>query len=759
MLGIRPKYKSDIQRASFQLTPQNIVGQYISLNIDLNDSGATINDYFDFVVGEAGNDLFKEQEFKKNGFELGKTALRFGRGENPKVLVGFQEIKIAGFPKFKFITLDLAQVREYFDKNYGKKPIQEIANHLNSIKNLLVQTSFFTIDMLPKSVIVKELSLPKQKTQSIAFSGDLPQYLVDKNNRLDNSPFYANNTQGTHLLISNSFWDYLAEFRGFESYNLYISVSANQGDIVPYIDVKMSFLLGNNKSLDYNPQVLNSVNSFWSYILSRYDETMRSYNFMPFPQSLGNGMNTFEGNNLFTGNYIKNTTNPIIGLFEGANESYLAYWDVEGNPYQGGYNISKSEMKKLIKVEKVKNKSKIQLKFGSQKELDEATGTFEVNEKFISTPKQSAGNTKDEQFQNALSLLDSSKIQSLSNKNAQFKEVFDLAISEIYKTYMDSPQMPIKQNKDVFYFDAQFDQGFQIYTSSGQNIVVPSKLFDIYDGTGWGNSTRINDIQSELNTKKSEVISRFQGKKDSFRFYFDTDNRVYFDGEPPVKITDNFFRFNTRRDWATNENYYIVELGGIEFRVNDPFDSDYNVKILPYLFDNMVEFSLKLKLTMNVLGTLAMGKKDDMLEYFQRQVRFLVKHDLILTKEKLMEIQKEISKYGVEKVDMNLASNFVWRTGANLRPLDLSLKETFIEHLIDRASENNDDINDYFNPPVVINAEPIIEEPQIITTEPQVVEDDDFADIFAEAQEVEEKLKELQQQVAQQETEIDDLDL
>jgi uncharacterized protein YlxW (UPF0749 family) len=54
---------------------------------------------------------------------------------------------------------------------------------------------------------------------------------------------------------------------------------------------------------------------------------------------------------------------------------------------------------------------------------------------------------------------------------------------------------------------------------------------------------------------------------------------------------------------------------------------------------------------------------------------------------------------------------------------------------------------------------PIIEEPQIITTEPQVVEDDDFADIFAEAQEVEEKLKELQQQVAQQETEIDDLDL
>jgi hypothetical protein len=758
MLGIKPRYKKDIERASFQLTPQNIVGQFVALHIDLNENGLVINDYFDFVVGEMGNDLFKEKEFIKDGFELGKTALRFARGENPKVLVGFKEIKIAGFPKYKFITLDLAQVREYFDDNYGKKSISDIATHLKSIKNSLVQTSFFTIDMLPKSVVVKELSLPKQTTQSSAFSGDIPQYLVDKKDTFSNAPFYSNNKQESQLLISNGFWGYLAEFRGFESYNLYISVSANQGDYVPYIDVKMSFLLGNNKSLDYTPNGLNSVNSFWSYILNRYDETMRSNNFMPFPQSLGNGMNAFEGDNLFTGNHIKNTTNPIIGLFEGANESYLAYWDVEKNPFQG-YNVSKSEMKKLIKVEKVKDKSKIQLKFGSQKELDEVTGTFEVNQKFNSTSKQSVGNTKDERFQNALSLLDSSKIQSLSNKNSQFKEVFDLAISEIYKTYMDSPQMPIKQNKDVFYFDAQTNQGFRIYMSYGSNIVVPTNLFDIYNGTGWGNSTKINDIQSELSTKKSEVISRFQGKLDSFRFYFDTDNRVYFDGEPPVKITDYFFRFNTRRDWGTGENYYVIELGKIEFRVNEPLDSDNNVKILPYFFDNMVEFSLKLVLTINVLGTLAMGKKDDMLEYFQRQVRFLIKHDLILTKEKLMEIQNEISKYGVEKVDMNLASNFVWRSGANLRPLDLSLKETFIEHLISRASENNDDLNDYFNPPVVINAEPIIEEPQIITTEPQVVEDDDFADIFAEAQEVEEKLKELQQQVAQQETEIDDLDL
>ena len=82
-----------------------------------------------------------------------------------------------------------------------------------------------------------------------------------------------------------------------------------------------------------------------------------------------------------------------------------------------------------------------------------------------------------------------------------------------------------------------------------------------------------------------------------------------------------------------------------------------------------------------------------------------------------------------------------------------------IPEMIEIASKNNSSLNEWFNKEPIQVVEPIIEEPQIITTEPQVVEDDDFADIFAEAQEVEEKLKELQQQVAQQETEIDDLDL
>ena len=766
MLGIITKYKSDINRALFQISPANIVGQYLAFTIDLNNAGTILNDNYAFSIGDTENTLFKHTNFQLAQFVLGKTALRFVRGESPKMVVGYKEVQIAGFPKYKFITLDVEKARSYFNANYGKMSIADIVSHLNSIKNTLVQTSFFTTDMLPKSVVVKELTMPKQAKNVMAKSEGYPSYIDSDTYKFMTSPFYSQTQEEKTLLVDNRFWFALGTLRSFEESGLLVNLCYGYADdtlnidYIPAIEIDMRYL--------FKPRVFNnltSVNEFWGNIVHRYDNTQYKEKLFTLPQSLGNGMTSFDGENLYVGNFLKNSGNPIIGIFAGFDSAkqeltyFLPSWETFFN--QRVYNISKSQIKASIKLEKYKSKSKILLKYPDTNSFNKATGIDKVIDLQKSSATKNTGGTKDEQFANSLSLIDSSKVQSLSNKNPKFKEVFDLAIAEIYKTYIASPT-PIQQNiKKEFYFPNSGN--LNIYMSRVSNLAQTNTF-----GKKVFSSSDIPQLQELLNSKKSDAVNGQIGNRNANRyFYFDFSSAfLYFDNEPPVFRDGNFFSISRLYDPLKQSYYTEIKFGELRLKCDGEISESSVESLLSYFFDNLVEFSLKATITIKTLLACASGKKEDMLEYFQKQVKFLIDHDLILSKENLLEVQSVINKIGVVKLENLFDKFFFFKEGKSLRVFTENDVTNVFGELIDLCCENNPDLNEYFNPPMVISAEPvvepIIEEPQIITTEPQVVEDDDFADIFAENNEVNRKLQELQQlrqEVAGQDNLIDNLDL
>ena len=767
MLGVFSKYKSDIERASFQLTPANILGKFVAFNIDLLSNGLLLNDYFDFVEGDTENTLFKDKKFVNNGYTFGQTALQFVRGESPKVIVGLKEIKIGGWFKYKFITLDLQQVRDYFDKNYGKKSFSDIVTHLRSIKNSLVQTSFFTIDMLPKGVKVIDLKMPFIPKVEEPKSDDVKDY-IGSQPKYTKAPFFANPTQKqSGLLVSYDFWRKLSYARSF--WELSGSVPISQGSFdspnsqwVPYINMSLDkFLL----QKDFR-NILGSTNDFWKGMVIEYERTSSSKDMIPFPQSIGNGMTSFDGDNLYVGNYLKGTNKPILGVYKSFDLSkdkkiyYLVYWDkdFEGKSF---YNTSKSEVKSFFKIEKYDSLTAInsKLEYPTQKEFNEATGVSSVIQNYKNLSSGNNGLSKDEQFQNSLSIIDSSKVNALSKKNPKFKEVFDLAIAEIYKSFVDSPQLPQSKAKKEFYF--KFSGEPTIFTNTGNNIDITNSIYT----NKLCSSSDIKDLQETLNPYFSSILERYKKRSNSdtnIYFYLSPNSSLYFDNEPIAYLPPRFFMLRIRKRYGLDDRY-ILDFGGIEFFCGNLYDADNVFRGAKYFFENVVELSLKATLTLNVLHTCAEGYKGNLFEYFQRQVVFLIQHDLILSKSKLLEIQSEINKFDIEEISLFVSKAEFFEENSALKifqPTDLN---NYFGELIDKCCEKNPDLNEYFNPPMVISAEPVVEpiigEPQIITTEPQVVEDDDFADIFAENNEVNRKLQELQQQVAEQDNLIDNLDL
>jgi hypothetical protein len=759
MLGIIPKYKSDISRALFQISPANIVGQYLAFTIDLNNVGTILNDYYAFSIGDTENALFQDKKFQLDQFNIGKTALRFVRGESPKMIVGYKEVQIAGFPKYKFITLDVEKVRSYFNANYGKMSIADIVSHLNSIKNTLVQTSFFTTDMLPKSVVVKELTMPVQAKKVVAKSEGIPEYISNETYSWD-SPFASKSNLEKTLLVDSDFFFFLSHLRGFDDDSGELEISWGYAD--QNMNHDMLPVISFNSKDFFKDKVwdnLKSVNDFYNSVVYRYERMRSKRRFNPLPQSIGNGMTSFNGENLYTGNFLKSSDKPIIGLFRGYDSAkkqmtyFLVSWKTELP--RMGYSVTKSQMKAFISIEKFKSKSQIVLKYPEIDSFYKATGINEVIDLQKSNTTKKLGSTKDDQFANALSLIDSSKVQSLSNKNPKFKEVFDLAIGEIYKTYIASPTNIEPTNKKNFYFKLLQDsyaKGY-IYISTDYNIDLDTTNFKVYCS-----SSEIPRLQQLVDVHKSEALKRImKGSRKTFHLGFPL-KQLFFDSEPMLKFQDDFFTYDYQYEDEPRYNF-----GFLNFYLQEKNTEAQTERIFSFMFDNLVNFSLKVVVTTRVLMTCAMGKKEDMLEYFQKQVKFLIDHDLILSKEKLLEVQSFWNEVKFKKVNFYSNLAYFYQVGAILNSWDSSNTTNFFVQLIDKCCENNPDLNEYFNPPMVISAEPvvepIIEEPQIITTEPQVVEDDDFADIFAEADEVNRKLQELQQQVAEQDNLIDNLDL
>ncbi len=769
MLGVFSKYKSDIERASFQLTPANILGKFVAFNIDLNPSGVLVNDYFDFFEGDTENTLFKDKKFVNNGYTFGQTALQFVRGESPKVIVGLKEIKIGGFPKYKFITLDLQQVRDYFDKNYGKISFSDIVTHLRSIKNSLVQTSFFTIDMLPKGVKVKDLKMPFVPKVEEPKSDGVKGYIASQP-KFTKAPFFAKPTQKeSGLLVNKDFWQTLSYARSFFDMNsrVYITQggfdSKNNSRWIPNIKMSLDkFML----QKDFR-NILGSTNDFWKGMVLEYESTTSSADMIPFPQSIGNGMTSFDGDNLYVGNYLKGTNKPILGVYKTFDFSkpktiyYLVYWDKDFGD-KSIYSTSKSEVKAFFKIEKYDSLTAInsKLEYPTQKEFNEATGVSSVIENYKNLSSGNNGLSKDEQFQNSLSIIDSSKVNALSKKNPKFKEVFDLAIAEIYKSFVDSPQLPQSKAKKEFYFEFVGDPS--IIISSGMDIDITNSIYT----NKLCSSSDIKDLQETLNPYFRFILEKYQKRNDPssthIYFFLRSNSFFYFDNEPMVYIPYRFFGLRTRKRVNLNDRY-ILDFGGIEFFCKNLYDADNVFRGAKYFFENIVEFSLKARLTLDVLHTCAEGYKGNLFEYFQRQVVFLIQHDLILSKSKLLEIQSEINKFDIEEIGFGTSKAEFFKENSALKIFQPTNLNNYFGELIDKCCERNPDLDEYFNRPMVISAEPvvepIIEEPQIITTEPQVVEDDDFADIFAENNEVNRKLQELQQQVAEQDNLIDNLDL
>jgi hypothetical protein len=763
MLGIIPKYKSDISRALFQISPANIVGQYLAFTIDLNNVGTILNDYYAFSIGDTENALFQDKKFQLDQFNIGKTALRFVRGESPKMIVGYKEVQIAGFPKYKFITLDVEKVRNYFDANYGKISIADIVTHLNSIKNTLVQTSFFTTDMLPKSVVVKELTMPVQAKKVVAKSEGIPEYISNETYSWG-SPFASKSNLEKTLLVDSDFFFFLSHLRGFHDDSGELEISWGYAD--QNMNHDMLPVISFNSKDFFKDKVwdnLKSVNDFYNRVVYRYERMRSKRRFEPLPQSIGNGMTSFNGENLYTGNFLKSSDKPIIGLFRGYDSAkkqityFLVSWKTELPRI--GYSVTKSQMKAFISIEKFKSKSQIVLKYPEIDSFYKATGIKEVIDLQKSNTTKKLGSTKDEQFANALSLIDSSKVQSLSNKNPKFKEVFDLAIGEIYKTYIASPTNIEPTNKKNFYFKLLQDSNSKgyIYISTTYNIDLDTTNFKVYCS-----SSEIPRLQQLVDVHKSEALKRIMNKESRKSIYLNLAiKELFFDSEPMVKFQDDFFTYDYQY-----EDVPIYKFGFLNFYLQEKNTEAQTERIFSFMFDNLVNFSLKVVVTTRVLMTCAMGKKEDMLEYFQKQVKFLIDHDLILSKEKLLEVQSFWNEVKFKKVNFYSNLAYFYQEGAILNSWDSSNTTNFFVQLIDKCCENNPDLNEYFNPPMVISAEPvvepIIEEPQIITTEPQVVEDDDFADIFAENNEVNQKLQELQQlrqEVAGQDNLIDNLDL
>ena len=501
-----------------------------------------------------------------------------------------------------------------------------------------------------------------------------------------------------------------------------------------------------------------------------YDTVSFIKDMIPFPQSIGNGMTSFDGDNLYVGNYLKGTKKPILGVYKtfdfAKNKTmyYLVYWDKDFEE-KSIYSTSKSEVKAFFKIEKYDSLTDInsKLEYPTQKEFNEATGVSSVIQNYKNLSGGNNGLSKDEQFQNSLSIIDSSKVNALSKKNPKFKEVFDLAIAEIYKSFVDSPQLPQSKAKKEFYF--KFSGEPTIYINTGNNIDITNSIYT----NKLCSPSDIKDLQETLNPYFTSIVERYQKRNDPssthIYFYLSPNSSLYFDDEPIAYLPARFFALRTRKRVNLNDRY-ILDFGGIEFYCKNLYDGDNVFRGAKYFFENVVELSLKATLTLNVLHTCAEGYKGNLMEYFQRQVVFLIQHDLILSKSKLLEIQSEINKFDIEEISLFVSKAEFFKENSALKIFQPTNLNNYFGELIDKCCEKNPDLDEYFNRPMVISAEPvvepIIEEPQIITTEPQVVEDDDFADIFAENNEVNQKLQELQQlrqEVAGQDNLIDNLDL
>lgn len=753
MLGLVSRYKKDINRAFFQVTPVNILGEYISFWINLNEEGVTSSEMFGFMISSDSNELLVPKVMSVESYQLGTTSIRYVKGESPKILVGFREVKVQGFSKYKFITLDVQAVKEYFDANYGKKSLTEIETHLNSVKDVLVRTSFFLIDSMPKSIVINKLELPK------TFTEKKPQANVFDENRLLDliaygvrektpQPFVALADSQVYLSTNYDFYNTLAALRSlsvsFGTVDISIKV-AGVDKYMPYLSIDINRLL--NQEIEFAR--LESINDFWGDIVDQYERTTKSA-WIPMPSYLGNGMHNLNGSDqIITGNELSNIEGGIvIGTFKGKEENFTAYWDTtQLNLTNSYYNVKKSEVKKLVKILKTKRNVTPKLKFDKND-----FNVTQLEKHFLESNKPAVRN-KEEAFKEALSLINKEKVESISRKNPKFKEVFDSAISEIYTTYINSKE-PIKESKsETFYFQTVQGGNVKIYCTRASSYTTNLQLNRVLS------ESDIYAIQASLDEEKAEFFKDIARWNSPFYLYM--SRRIVFNDEPYVDSLSSFFdlRYDT-------EDFYLSD---IYIKASDLYEETQQAqkfRLSEYFYDNVVEFSLKLCITLNVIQVCFLGKKTDMFEYHQKQVAFLISRGLVLSKSKLLDLESEIQKTNIQSVSLQYSRADFYRYRPNeIRDIPEEHINTFLSYMIEVACNNNEDLNEYFNPTVqAVSVEPLLEEPTVqeIEEESPVIktdEEDDFSDIFAEAEEVNKKLAELQKQVAEQETLIDNLDL
>ena len=753
------RYKEDIKRAFLQLTESNIVGNYVGLSMDLNDRGVLMGDNYSFIVGEVGNELFKDKNFSPNmGLKIGSTYLKLNRGDSQKLVVGFKEITIAGFPKYKVITLDITEVQDYFKKNYGKKSIADIVTHLESIKGTLIQTSFFTIDSLPSSVIVKNAV---SKRSGLPIQTASPDDLPEKNyfGLLDiDTPFDEDN-----LAMSGD--DFLIYKRGFDFTQTYPSVLNRAGTqtLKPSLDFGDKLFLGLESGI-----AIKNKTEFFSKLI-RYDHTSKGACYYPIYK--GNGMLSItDGFDYKNCKYLyKGKKYPIMGVYSTGkpNEYAVIFMITENKDY---YSLTKTQTKSVTQFEIVDSKKLVEIRDEFKRILEQET---QKNDSILgkklayynSNIKGSLVANKDEQFSEGLKLLNAEKIKQLKAKNPKFSEAFDLAVGQIYEVFKNSKEVakkPIKYFVSPDYVLEQFIKDSPIKIFSDSDLTDLDEIF--YEGNYFA-----VQIQKFEDSKKWNELEISLSKSQEIKFL----------NEPPVELNSDFLRIFSMDGSKGGEVRILI--GRLYFTFFDlgsfSDSSDLRAKLrtlINFFAKKGVTFSVKLVQTINIIRLLSVYDGAELLEYYSKQIDFLIRANLILSKGELMEIHNALSvlksistrtkiylfaynddKTTPFKISESEANQYLTKNVGELESLFLDV----IPEMIERASKNNSSLNEWFNKEPIQVVKPIIEEPQIITTEPQVVEDDDFADIFAEAQEVEEKLKELQQQVAQQETEIDDLDL
>jgi len=757
MEGVIVRYKEDIKRAFLQLTESNIVGNYVGLSLDLNDRGVLIGDKYSFIVGEVGNELFKDKNFTPNmGIKIGSTYLKLNRGDSQKLVVGFKEITIAGFPKYKVITLDITQVQDYFKKNYGKKSIADIVTHLESIKGTLIQTSFFTIDSLPSSVIVKN-AVSKRSGLPIqtASPDDLPQVNYFASLDIDD------NNNGLELAIDEgSFFSYKRAFDFSETFPSLLNKVKGIDGFQPELQLKDKMFLG----LESDKIVKNKTEFFSSML--RYENTGSSTDFYPIYK--GNGMLSVTGGFDYKNcKYLyKGKKYPIVGVYSTGkpNQYAVVFMTFDGRTL---FSIKKSDFKTQTEFELVDSKklSEIRDEFKIILEQETQSNNSILGKKlayYNSNIKGSFVSNKDEEFSQGLKLLNAEKIKQLKSKNPKFSEAFDLAVGQIYEVFKNTKEVtkkPIKYFVKPNPFLERYIKDSALKMFSDSDLLDLDKIF--YES---------NELATNIRTFEDVVLWN------KLQTNFGTTQKIIFLNEPPIGSINDFFKIYST-DYKEGQTRIIIgRLYFIFDGLGTSISKDLREKLLTlinFIAKKGVTYSVKILPTINIIRLLSVYDGAKLLEYYSKQIDFLIRANLILSKSELMGIHNALSKF---KSLSTLTRLYLFGLSEDATtPFKISESEEFeykknigeleslfldvIPEMIERASKNNASLNEWFNKEPIQVVEPIIEEPQIITTEPQVVEDDDFADIFAEAQEVEEKLKELQQQVAQQETEIDDLDL